>query len=157
MPGAAELTMRFPLIVALRLAWTGGASAGDYHGQATCDFCGMFMTEKAFGGRLTTTSEQELVFDASECMAAFSLHKIAPHEIRQIRSVNYELPSETVDARRAWYLRSDKRPSPRAVNLSAYAARSAAEHAKSEVGGEVLTWNEVVKLIRKRWYREKVD
>jgi len=149
--------MRVHLIVALLLASVVGASAGDYAGQPTCDFCEMLITEKAFGGRLTTTRGKTLVFDATECMAAFSLYKMKPPEIGELQSVNHERPSDSIDAKRAAYLQSDKRLSPMGLNLSAYASRDEAERARSKVGGEVLSWDQVLKLVRKRWYRENVD
>jgi copper chaperone NosL len=152
-PRRALSTIAFALL----LGWAASAWAGDYEGRPTCDYCAMFITEKHFGGRLTTTADKTLVFDANECLVAFSLSKIPAPEIRERRTVNYTDPSEWLDVKRAWFLQSDKRPSPMAVNLSAYASREEAERAKSALGGEVFDWDGVVKLIRRRWFREKVD
>jgi copper chaperone NosL len=143
--------------LALFLLWAAGASAGDYKGTPTCDYCGMFITEKAIGGRLTTTGDKTLVFDANECMAAFVHDKIPAKEIRELRTINYENPSELLDVKSARFLQSDKRPSPMAVNLSAYRSSQEAERIKELLGGEVMTWDGVIKLVRTRWFREKVD
>jgi copper chaperone NosL len=145
------------VVVVLLLAWSVTAIAGDYKGTPTCDYCRMFMTEKAFGGRLTTTDGKTLIFDATECMAAFTLYKIPAKEIRSLRSVNWASPEKLLDAKRAWYLRSPKRPSVMGVNLSAYASRAKAERARSEVGGEVLDWDRVVGLVRRRWLEGKPE
>jgi copper chaperone NosL len=132
-------------------------SAGDYKGQPTCDYCAMFITEERFGGRLTTAAGKTLVFDATECMAAYAVNKIPADEIRELRAVDYTNPPELIDVKRASFLQSDKRVSPMAVNLSAYPSRKETVRARDAVGGEVLNWDQVVKLIRKRWFREKID
>jgi copper chaperone NosL len=141
----------------LVLGWPLAAAAGDYKGTPTCDYCRMFMTERAFGGRLITTDGKTLIFDATECMAAFTLYKIPPKEVRRLRSVHYAAPHALLDAKRAWYLRSAKRPSVMGVNLSAYASRAEAERARSEVGGELLDWDQVVGLVRRRWLEGKPE
>ena len=87
----------------------------------------MLISEKAIGARLTTTDGKTLIFDANECMAAFTVSKIAAKEIRELRTINYLKPSELIDVKEAWFLQSDKRPSPMAANLSAYASRKEAD------------------------------
>lgn len=133
------------------------ACARDSRRQPACDYCGMLIAQEGFGGRLTKADGTTLVFDASECMAAFSLYKIDPHAIRRLRSVDYERADTLLDAARAWYLHSDKRPSPMTMNLSAYASRAAAERARDAVGGELLTWAQVRALVRRRWLEGKRD
>ena len=145
------------LFLSLFLAGAWRAEAGDYKGTPTCDYCEMFISEKAFGARLTTTDGKTLIFDANECLAAFTISKISAKEIKGLSTINYDKPDELLDVKNAWFLQSDKRPSPMAVNLSAYATRKEADAVKTSLGGEVLSWDEVVKLIRKRWFREKID
>ena len=146
------------LVVILLLAWSVMAVAGDYKGTPTCDYCRMFMTEKAFGGRLTTTDGKTLIFDATECMAAFTLYKFPADQIRSLRSVNWAAPDKLLDAKRAWYLRSAKRPSVMGVNLSAYASRAEAERARTNLGdGQVLDWEQVLGLVRRRWLEGKPE
>lgn len=149
--------MRSTSTLALVLAWALSAAAGDFRGQATCDYCGMFITDKAFGGRLTTAQGRHLVFDATECMVAFSLYRIPPKDIRALESIDHAHPGTFLAARRAAYLQSEKRPSPMTVNLSAYASRAEAERARVEAAGTVLGWDEVVALVKHRWLRGKVD
>jgi copper chaperone NosL len=149
--------MRSRIVLAVVLGWALVAFAGVYEGHRTCDYCHMFLDHEDFGGRLKTVQGKTLIFDASECMAAFSLSKIDPKEIRALRSVDHAHPGKLLDAKRAWYLRSDARPSPMAVNLSAYASRAEAERARTALGGDVLTWDQVMELIKQRWFKGKVD
>jgi copper chaperone NosL len=158
LPTRSRLTGALSAVVlGLLLAGASRASAGDYKGTPTCDYCAMFISEKAFGARLTKTDGKTLVFDANECMAAFTWSKIAAKEIRELRTINYTKPDEHLDVEKAWFLQSDKRPSPMGLNVSAYSSQQEAESTQESLGGEVLSWDGVVKLVRKRWFREKVD
>jgi copper chaperone NosL len=146
------------VVLAVVLGWPPPVGAGDYKGTPTCDYCRMFMTEKAFGGRLITTDGKTLIFDATECMAAFTLYKFPADQIRSLRSVDWAAPEKLLDAKRAWYLRSAKRPSVMGVNLSAYASRAEAERARAALGdGQVLDWEQVLGLVRRRWLEGKPE
>jgi copper chaperone NosL len=149
--------MRSVIGLALGLGWVLAATAGEYRGQPTCDYCGMLVESEAFGARLTKTTGETLIFDATECMAAFTLYKIPAPEVRTLRSVSWAHPKDLLDAKHAWYLRSDKRPSPMAMNLSAYPSRAEAERARASVGGEVLGWDDVLALVKRRWLEGKRD
>jgi len=45
--------------------------AGEDRGRPTCDYCRMIITEKEYGGKIKTAKGKALIFDATECMAAF--------------------------------------------------------------------------------------
>ncbi len=115
----------------------------------------MFFQEKNFGAELQTTSDSILVFDATECLAAYLIgKKIRDDHIKKIWSVDYERPSMLVEAKHAWYLRSDNVLSPMSVNICAFASGAEADSAIAKFGGEKLDWTGVVKLVRMRWFPE---
>jgi copper chaperone NosL len=136
---------------ALALAPAAGARASE----RVCDYCKMILTEPAFGGRLRTTAGKELVFDATECMAAFLLTpKIRSDQIRSLWSVDHDRAPRLTDARRAYYLLSERRPSPMGVNLSSYSTRAGADFARRKLGGRVLRWEQVLEHVRRTWWRD---
>ena len=134
----------------------GAGSCVDL-GRPCCDYCRMLLEQPAFGGEIRTTKGDTLRFDATECMAAYwlTLHGDTTG-IRALRSVDYARPANRVDARRAFYLLSDQRPSPMALDLSAYARQDSARAARKRLGGRVLRWPEVLELLRRTWFREGV-
>ena len=96
-----------------------------------------------------------LVFDATECLAAFLIsEKIPLSSVKKVCSVNYGRPTMLADANTAWYLRSDKILSPMEVGLAAFASKQTADSVRVKLGGEVLTWKEVLNVIRVRWFRK---
>jgi hypothetical protein len=115
----------------------------------------MFFQEKNFGAELQTTSDSILVFDATECLAAFLIgKKIHDDHIKKIWSVDFNKPSTLVDGTRAWYIRSDRILSPMSVNIAAFASAAEADSAFAKISGEKLDWKGVVKLVRMRWFPE---
>lgn len=127
--------------------------ACEDEGRPCCDYCRMIITEKAFGGEVRTADQKLLIFDATECMAAFWLMQRADTvRLRSLRSIRHERPSERIDARRAWYVHCDSLPSPMGMNLSAYGSAAQAMAALGRRRGRLLRWNEVVSLVRGTWF-----
>jgi copper chaperone NosL len=124
--------------------------------SSRCDYCRMIFQDKGFGGEVETTDDSVLVFDATECLAAFLIsEKLHRSGIRQIWSVDHTTASGLIDAQSAWYLRSDKILSPMSAGLAAFGSKHAADSAMNVLGGEVLGWKDVVNLIRVRWYKKE--
>jgi copper chaperone NosL len=124
--------------------------------SSRCDYCRMLFQEKKFGGELQTASDSILVFDASECQAAYVIGgKISLSNIKKQWSVNYRNPGFLVDANKAWYVHSDKLMSPMEANIAAFASKQEADSVRSKLGGELMDWNGVVHFIRVRWFQKK--
>ncbi len=151
--------MNRPLAVALLLILASAASpgrcmsaAGHDRSRATCDYCGMIITDRRFGGKIETVDGRTLVFDATECLAAYDLTETArPSRIRARWSACWDHPGAFVPAERAWYVQSDSIPSPMAVNLSAFRTAEGAAAARRARDGRLLRWNEVQQLVWQRW------
>ena len=115
----------------------------------------MIFQEKNFGGALETLNDSLLLFDASECLAAFLIgKKISEDSVKRIWSVEYLSPHSLVNGTTAWYLRSDRIMSPMEANIAVFASRRQADSVRMKLGGEVLNWQSVVRLIRDRWFRK---
>jgi copper chaperone NosL len=124
--------------------------------SSRCDYCRMLFQERKFGGELQTANDSILVFDASECQAAFLIAgKIPETQVKNIWSVNYLAPGVLVDAHKAWYLRCDRIMSPMEANIAAFNSKQEADSVRSALGGDILTWEGVISLIRNRWFPKK--
>ena len=69
------------------IVWPAALIAGEDRGRPTCDYCRMIITEKEYGGRIKTAKGKTLIFDATECMAAFVIKAmVKPAEIQSLWS-----------------------------------------------------------------------
>jgi copper chaperone NosL len=64
-------------------------------------------------------------------------------------STNYKTPEELINATQATFLISDKISSPMGAFLSAFKVKDEAIMTQSEKGGEVYSWNELLKHLNK--------
>jgi len=146
--------MSFPLAVLWMVLLAAPARVPAAPAVITCDYCGMWIEQPRFGGRMQTLDRRSLRFDATECMAAFTIRPrdgaLAPVGMWSVR---WDRPGAEVDARKAVYLLCDSLPSPMGVGLSAFADARAAQAARRRHPGRLLDWNQVVELVRARWFQ----
>jgi copper chaperone NosL len=142
------------VVLSCGLARPPACAAALDAGRPACDYCRMILTEKGFGGEIVTARGRRLIFDSTECMAAFLLAgTISSLEIASVLSVDHEDPRRRLRADRAFYLRSPALGSPMGLNLSAYRSAPRAAAAKRRYPGELLAWNQVLALVDTTWYR----
>ena len=135
--------------------WPAVLMAGEDRGRPTCDYCRMIITAKEYGGRIKTTKGKTLIFDATECMAAFVIKTmVKPTEIQSLWSVNFNQPGKMVNAKTACYLQSNSMISPMSINLSAYSSRVEAGMMREKHPGDLLNWSEVLQFVKEKWFRE---
>jgi hypothetical protein len=110
---------------------------------------------KGFGGVIETVDGRRLIFDSTECMAAFVLtHGVPANRVRAIYSVDHDAPDHRLVAERARYLHSHME-SPMGMGLSAHASLARARAERRRHPGEILDWDHVKELVRVVWYRGK--
>jgi copper chaperone NosL len=115
----------------------------------------MIITDKQYGGKLSTTKERTYIFDASECLAAFTIKQMAkPDTVVTMSSVNFSNPASFVNVKRAVYLQTKALMSPMSLNLLAFATAADAEAARKKHPGEILRWNQVLDLVKRKWFPE---
>jgi copper chaperone NosL len=141
------MTLRvwLPILFWIAAGCSGGPRPIEY-GKEACGFCRMSMADNRFGTEVRTEKGRVLVFDDIECMAGYSIAAAAPLAGRWV--TDFRRPGELLPATEAFYLRSPKLHSPMGMNFAAFATRKAVEDAAAEFGGQALTWNEVVELVR---------
>jgi copper chaperone NosL len=131
------------------------AFSGDDRGRKACDYCRMIISDKQYGGKLRTAKGKTYIFDASECLAAFTIKEMAkPDTVAAIYSVNFANPASFVNVNRAVYLQTKALMSPMSLNLLAFATAADAEGAKKKYPGEILRWNQVLDLVKRKWFPE---
>jgi len=113
------------------------------YGTDECAYCKMTIADRRFGAEIVSTKGKVYKFDAIECMV-HTLRTMNESHVAHILVTDFHMPGTLVDARLAWYLRSEQFPSPMGADVSAYANRAAAEQARSRYPGDVLSWQDVV-------------
>ena len=143
------------LWVVFFVVWPAELIAGEDRGRPTCDYCHMIITEKEYGGKIKTTKGKTLIFDATECMAAFVIKAmIKPAEVQSLWSMHFSQPGSMLNAKTAFYLQSNSMLSPMSINLSAYRSRAEAERMRETHPGEIFNWTQVLDYVKQKWFRE---
>ena len=63
---------------------------------------------------------------------------------------DYNLPGNFIDARKSMFVHNDNFPSPMGLNVMAFDSKEMAEKFMNENGGELMLWNDIIDLVRKR-------
>jgi len=134
--------------VALLAGCTVGPTPIDY-GTDECVACRMRITDARFGSELVSTSGKPYRFDAVECLVGFLEQPgQAGDDIHSLWVSNFATPGELIDARTAFYLRTDGVRSPMGLNVLAFATAADRDAAQTQYGGDGVTWADLPELRR---------
>jgi len=114
------------------------------YGSDGCHFCSMIIVDKQHAAQIVTKKGKAFKFDAVECMLNH-MKDIDTVEVALYFCNYYEQPGELIAAQEATYLISENIPSPMGEFLTAFDNMEAATAAKEENGGELYSWNELLK------------
>jgi len=113
------------------------------YGVDGCHFCKMTIVDKLHAAEVVTQKGKVYKFDAAECMINF-MDEFDISTIKLYLSNNYSEPEELIDATRATFLISKNVPSPMGAFLSAFKNKEEAVKVKTEKGGEIFSWDELL-------------
>ncbi len=114
------------------------------YGKDQCHFCKMNIVDKQHAAQMVTKKGKQYKYDAIECMVN-ELNKTGNiNDIAIFLISDYGLGKMT-DAQSATYLISEKIKSPMGANLSGFSSMERAEKFKKENGGDLYTWEEILK------------
>lgn len=109
----------------------------------------MNISDTKFGAEIMTKKGKAFKFDAAECMFnAVSIDKMPKDDIDKYYVVDAANPKSLIDASTAFYLISEKFPSPMGANLSSFSKKEDAEKYLKEYGGELFTFNDLLKRFK---------
>lgn len=143
---------RFPALLSLLslLVWscTSGPEPIAY-GQDECAHCRMGITDRRFGSEWVTEKGKIYKFDSIECLVKYYYQQKSANDQGTVWVTAFDQPEAFIPAKDAHYLRSEKRPSPMGMFLSAYNGNAAAENAQKENGGDIMSWEQLKVYIEK--------
>lgn len=142
--GARGLTS-LGLLLAAAAACSPGPRPLAY-GTETCAHCHMTLADPRFASELVTRTGRIIPFDDVGCLATFvATGGIAAEEIHSLWVNDFAHPDSMVEAPRAIFLSSDAIRTPMDYRMVAFRASPDAEGARSRLGGELITWDEVLR------------
>jgi copper chaperone NosL len=135
------------IMAALLLAACAGQSPAEpsppviHYGQDACEFCGMIVSEERFAAGYLTEDGQEFIFDDIGDMVQAQLK--SPSPITAIFVHDYDHHT-WIRAETAYFMMSDKLPTPMISGVAAFPSAEAAQTLATEYGGQVYTFEELL-------------
>jgi len=119
------------------------------YGKDQCEYCRMTIMGNKFGAELITNKGKIYKFDAAECMIHF-IHqgKVNYSDVDRVLVTDASKPGQFTDAKKAFYLISEKFPSPMGAGLSAYGSQNDAESFRNNYTGVINRWEGIFERLR---------
>lgn len=119
------------------------------YGAANCAHCSMTLSDKRYGAELVNDKGRAYFFDSAECLAAYVVDQPEQGSNAAFLMVtNYMNPEELIEAQKAYFLQSKALPSPMGMNLTALAEAATAGEMQQQLGGQVLSWDQVLLAVQ---------
>ncbi|GAB5537260.1 MAG: hypothetical protein Rubg2KO_35090 [Rubricoccaceae bacterium] len=142
--------MRTPLSLLVALVLVAGCQPEPRairYGEDVGAHCKMTVSDARFGSELLTTTGKVHVFDAVECLANYVLaHDELADQTHSLWVTAYDAPGELISLDSAFFIHSPEVQSPMGGGLAAFGPGTTHEDALRQLGGEVLTWADVLEL-----------
>ncbi|MCP3932790.1 MAG: hypothetical protein GY705_27270 [Bacteroidetes bacterium] len=137
----------FFLLVLFGVACTPKSRPIDY-GSDVCHYCKMTIVDKQHGAEAVTSKGKVYKFDAVECLSWFENENSELEYAFELVN-NFMAPGELINAQESTFLISKAVPSPMGAFLSAFNSEEEAKKLQSNKGGDLFSWEEIKKQIRK--------
>jgi copper chaperone NosL len=126
--------------------------APEFAAGVPCAYCDGVIPEERFGAELVTASGETFRFMSVECLAGFVVEqRVAPASIAALRVVDFNHGERLLEATAAYYVRMAWVESPSGLNIAAVETERIAANLHYFLGGERMTWEEVLELVRSEW------
>ena len=141
-------------LLSLTLIFISGCQNGPQpinYGTDLCAMCRMKIMDNKFGAEVVTKRGRVFKFDSDECLMGYlNTGTLKPEQKGQLLVIDYMNPGNFIDAEKAFYLHSEKLPSPMGANISSFKTLDEAQKTKLANGnlGEIVGW-EAIQEIRK--------
>lgn len=143
----AALATALTLAALLGCGGSGGPPEPIAYGRQTCDHCHMTIAQPQFAAQLVTRTGKVYAFDEAGCLALFYREGgVEPSAVAGLWVNDFFEPSRRLPADSAVYVHSDRLHTPMGSGLAAVARGAEADSLHRLTGGEVLTWQAVLRL-----------
>lgn len=126
---------------------SGGRPGPIAYGRQVCDHCHMTIAQPQYAAQLVTRTGKVYTFDEAGCLALFYREgTVDPSAVAGLWVNDFFQPDRRLPADSAVYVRSEHLHTPMGSGLAAVAPGAEADSLGRLTGGEVLTWEEVLRL-----------
>lgn len=120
-------------------------------GAEQCAHCHMTLADPRFAAELVTTTGKVVPFDDVGCLATFVATGGVPDErIGSLWVSDFAAPDSLLNAPTAVFLRSDSLRTPMDYRIVALRPGRGADSVRAALGGELLTWPQVLRAVAAR-------
>lgn len=124
-----------------------------HYGKDGCYTCKMTLMDKKFGAELVTRKGKIYKFDDVNCMMDFYNSNNEPKEnMAYLLVVDFSKPEKLINAKQAFYCKSEMIKTPMASQVAAFEKREDFEKHNKTWNGEVLNWEELVSMLKSHNY-----
>lgn len=119
------------------------------YGKDQCEQCRMTIMDNQFGAEIITNKGKIYKFDAAECMIRYlNQGKISYSDVDKFLVIDASKPGQFTDARKAYYMISEKFRSPMGAGLSAFGSLNDAETFSSKYEGVLTHWEGILERLQ---------
>jgi copper chaperone NosL len=112
-----------------------------------CSHCHMTLADRRYGAEIITTKGRALPFDDAGCAAEhLATRELGLDEVSSVWVIDYLHPDSLISATTARFVRSEGFKTPMGSGIVATADAARADSLARAIGGEVLSWTEVLTL-----------
>src|SRR5690606_1375783 len=112
------------------------------YGQDGCHHCKMTLMDPKYGAELVTEKGKVFVFDDVNCMLMY-MDSVEDEAYKHVLVTDYLNPGVLLDAKTAFYLKSEQFQTPMASQVVAFPDFDLREEYKRKNGGVYLAWGEL--------------
>ena len=113
-------------------------------GVDACYACKMTLADTKFGAEIVTKKGKVFKFDDVNCMIGFYSSGYEPQDnIAHVLVVEFDRPENLIDARSAFYVRSEEVRSPMGSNVAAFGGNEDLMSYNEKWHGTLHTWEEL--------------
>ena len=115
-----------------------------HYGKDPCQVCKMTLVDRKFGAEIVTKKGRIYKFDDVNCMLNFyNSDYVSTEEMQEILVVDYSKPEKLIDARNAFYVRSESIKTPMASNVASFLSNDDLSEMNKNWKGILMTWGEL--------------
>ncbi len=118
------------------------------YGSDACHYCDMTIVDKQHASQLVTSKGKAYKYDAIECMVHSLQDEFKDTEMVHYLVADFREPGTLMDAKKAYFLVSEKLQSPMGADLSAFISQEAGKKAQQEFTGKTYSWQEIQDHLR---------
>ena len=114
-----------------------------------CNYCRMQISDSRYAATIVVKNDKLYKFDSIECLIGFTLVKnIVENGSMAFYVCDFSNPGNFIEVKNSFFLHNNNFMSPMALNVQAFSSQSEREKFVKENGGEEISWDDVVNMVK---------